>query len=278
MANLQVEFKGNGIIKIWSKQYNFNCFSVPRKSITTSVPDMDTKMIVYFLVDSFEGKREKRKLYVGKTAKGMTRFFNHKREKEWWDKVFIFTAGERVFDEGTILGLENLLISRFKASGLYTMNQEGSSREIDEDCEFFGEQIIGIMDFLGYSLENYESNDEEIRVEASSTQTDTAKEASQLFEKLDNAIKNLSPHITSDQLKLYTSYKFENKNVCAVWLHSYGLEVELYISLADIATPNVGAYDVTNRKRGRRESAIKITNADELAKAMQIIKQIVQTI
>ena len=132
MANLFIEFKGNGIIKTWSKQYPFECFTVPRESVSTAIPDIKTKMGVYFLVNTYEGRKDadgnliKRKVYIGKTSTGMSRFFNHKSKKEWWDKIYFFTANKQYFDEDTILGLENLLITKYKESGLYLMEQENS--------------------------------------------------------------------------------------------------------------------------------------------------------
>ena len=285
MANLFIEFKGNGVIKTWSKQYPFECFTVPRDSISTAIPDIKTKMGVYFLVNTYEGRKDaegkpiKRQVYIGKTSTGMTRFFNHKSQKEFWDKVFFFTANKQYFDEDTILGLENLLITKYKQSGLYLMSQEDSGKDIDEDCEFFGDQIIGIMDFFGYPLEEhdpFESEPEEVEGETKQEAIAKAKITSDLLKEFDEAIKALSPaHIKADQMKLYTAYKFENKNVCAAWVHSYGLEIELYINLADIQTVNSGAFDITFRKRGKKESAIKVENAQQLEKAISICREII---
>ncbi len=276
MANLQVEFKGNKITKIWSKQYNFDCFIVPKDSVASSIPDFDSNMAVYFLIDSKEGKKEKRNLYIGKTSTGMSRFFNHKATKDWWDKVIIFTASEKVFDEGTILGLEKLLINRYRNSNLYNMEQEGSNRRIDEDCEFFVEQIIGIMDFLGYSdtEEIEDAND----VKVSPKEVKEAVFASKLAIELDKAIKSYSNHITSDQLKLYTAYRLGNSNICAVWVNTNSIEIELYINKNDITEYQDSVYDITNRRRGNRESAIRIKNDTDMNIALKIIKQIIDRI
>ena len=218
MANLFIEFKGNGVIKTWSKQYPFECFTVPRDSVSTAIPDIQTKMGVYFLVNTFEGKKDqegnpiKRQIYIGKTSTGMSRFFHHKSKKEFWDKAFFFTASKQYFDEDTILGLENLLITKYKESGLYKMEQEDSDKDIDEDCELFGDQIIGIMDFFGYPLEEhdpFEVDSEEVVVENKQEAIAKAKLTSNLLKEFDEAIKQLSPaHIKADQMKLYTAYKF----------------------------------------------------------------------
>lgn len=282
MANLFVEFKGNGVIKTWSKQYSFECFIVPRDSVSTAIPDIKTKMGVYFLVNTSEGKIDqkgkpiKRNLYIGKTSKGMVRFFSHKSKKEFWNKLFFFTANKQYFDEDTILGLENLLITKYKESNLYLMDQEGSEKDIDEDCEFFGDQIIGIMDFYGYSLEAMESNDSVPEYTSEKEAVSNAKKTSNLWQVFDDKIKKIDPaHIRADQMKLYTAYKFENKNLCAVCVRSYGLEIELYINLKDIQTPDSGAFDITFRRRGKKESAIKVENEQQLEKAISVVKEII---
>jgi len=283
MANLNIEFKGNGIIKAWSKQYTFECFVVPRESVSTAIPDIKTKMGVYFLVDTFEGRKDahgnpiKRQIYVGKTSTGMSRFFSHKAHKEFWNKIFFFTADKRHFDEDTILGLENLLITKYKESDLYLMKQENSDKEIDEDCELFGEQIMGVMDFFGYPSEiraSFEPETEEKTTEKEAVAN--ARLTSDLFKDFDESIKAISPsHIKADQLVLYTAYTFENKNVCAVWKRNYGLEVEFYINVKDIQTPDSGAFDTTFRKRGKKESCIKIKDREQLKKAISVVREII---
>lgn len=281
MANLNVEFKGNGIIKTWSKIYSFQCFIVPRNSVSTAIPDIKTDMAVYFLVNSLEGRIDsngnetKRQLYVGKTSKGMVRFFSHKSNKEFWDKIFYFTADRHVFDEDMILGLENLLITKYKRSGLYIMEQEGSDKHIDEECEVFGDQIVSIMDFYNYPCEKEEIEEKPV---ISDTKDDVkrAEETSDLFKKFDQRVRNIDlNHIKVEQLKLYTAYRFENKNLCAVWVHSYGLELELYINQKDIKTTNADVYDITFRKRGKKESGMKIEREEQFDQAISILREII---
>ena len=286
MANLLVEFKGNGIIKTFSKQYPFVCFVVPRESVSTAIPDIVSKMGVYVLVDSYEGRKHpdgfeiRRNIYIGKTSQGMVRFFDHKAKKDWWDKIFYFTAPEEYFDEGTILGIENYLITKYKESELYVMNQEGSKKKIDEDCEIFGEQIICIMDFYNYPIEEENVYDDDLNEKTENIKVlkNNVKEAEQLFQEFDKQIKALAPgHVKSDEMKLYISYKFENKNICALWLRSYGFELELYIPLNKIQTSNSGAFDITSRKRGKKESAIKVMSSENLSKAISIAKEIISS-
>lgn len=282
MANLNVEFKGKGIIKTWSKQYSFVCFTVPRESVSTAIPDIETKMGVYFLVNSYEGRKDqngnfiKRAIYIGKTSNGMSRFFNHKATKDWWDKIFFFTASKQYFDEDTILGLENLLITKYRQSGLYSMSQEDSDKEIDEDCELFGDQIIGIMDYFGYPLEEQELIEQDDKLPSKNEAIQQARITSDLLSEFDEAIKKLSPtHVKADQMKLYTSYKFENKNLCAAWVKNYGLELELYINIHDIKTINSGAYDITFRRRGKKESGMRVKSINDINKAISVIMEII---
>ena len=81
MARLIVDFKGDGIIKTWSKQYSFKCFIVPRDQISTSIDDIDSSNCVYFLVNNKLAKNEKRDIYIGKTNTGMRRFLITKKRK-----------------------------------------------------------------------------------------------------------------------------------------------------------------------------------------------------
>lgn len=276
MANLSIEFKGNGVIKISSKQYNFKCFSVPRNSISTNIPGLETSMFVYFLVDSFQGKREKRKLYVGQTAKGMRRFFDHKGKKEWWDRVYIFTADKCVFDTDTIKGLENLFINKYKATNLYEMDQEGSEWEISEDCLFFAEQMEEVLDFLGYGLSLEESNDdEETEVPISKEISTSAQDSNSLFKKLDKAIKEINSNIKADPRKLYTAYMLDKDNICAVWVRSKSLEVELYAQLSDVTYRKEKFYDTTSRARGNKKVAIKIESDADIEALIPAVQTII---
>ncbi len=286
MANLRVEFKGNDIIKIWSKRYVFECFIVPRNRVSTAIPETKDKMMgVYFLIDSLEGRKDKegtiikRRLYIGETSTGMRRFFSHKATKDFWDKIIFFTASKQYFDADTILGLENYLITKYKESGSFNMNQENSEREVSEECVYFGDHIIDIMDFLGYPLEEEALEKQDFNVQEPDREkaVDQANLASVLLKEFDKAVKQLAPdHIESEQMKMYTTYRFENKNLCAVWIRSYGLEVELYTNIKDIKSPDTDAYDISYRKRGKKESAIKIENSQQIKKVVSVVEEMIE--
>ena len=100
-------------------------------------------------------------------------------------------------------------------------------------------------------------------------------EATRLMTSLESRIKELSSRITVHQTALYVAYKIDNHNICAIWPYSHYVEIELYIDLQDIIIQNSGAYDITNRRRGKRKSAIKVANSEGIEKAILIIKQIV---
>ena len=156
------------------------------------------------------------------------------------------------------------------------MDQENSEKDIDEDCELFGDQITGIMDFYGYPLEEQSPDDKEAE-EADQYTEKEAKITSSFLKEFDAQVKAIAPaHIKADEMKLYVSYRFENKNICAAWVKNHGLEIELYINIKEIQTPNSGAFDITYRKRGKKESCIKIRNNEQLEKAISIIKEIVR--
>lgn len=273
MKRLIVDFEGNGIIKIQSKTYVFDCFCVPKNKISNTISGLNTKMFVYVLVNKKEATNIKRQIYIGKTTQGMVRFFSHRKNKKWFDQIFIFTADEGRFDNNTISGLENALIKKYKDCQLYNIDQENSTMNISDDCEEISEQIISILDFLGYpvEVENEQENKDELEnVEITND--------SNLCVRIKNKILKLNKDITIETMKLYEAYKLNKKNICAISEYNYGLEVQLYIKLSDINDVNSGAYDISYRRRGKKESAIKVTNENELEKALSIIKQIIDNI
>lgn len=276
MARLIVDFKGDGVIKTWSKQYSFKCFIVPREQISTDIDGLDTNNCVYFLVNSKQAKDIKRSVYIGKTNTGMRRFFDHKRKKDFWDKLFLFTSDNDHFDETTIQGLENYLITMYKKSGLYDMKQENSLQDVDDDCTYFGEQIIDVMDFYEYPIlkATKESQRSSIKQDILKLDTNDVVQNNELLNKLNTEISSLSNKIKSDKKKLYTVYTVDNKNLFAVWPYSYGFEIEYWSTIDEIKsfTPNSKAYDISNRLRGNRKAAIKVKTIEDLNPAIDIIK------
>ena len=212
MARLIVDFKGDGIIKTWSKQYSFKCFIVPRDQISTSIDDIDSSNCVYFLVNNKQAKNE------------------HKKKKDFWDKLFLFTSDSDHFDETTIQGLENYLLTRYKKSGLYNMNQENSLQKFDDDCEYFGEQIIDVMDFYEYPVIRINREDQKCLIKQDVLKLDINNTSTQneLLIQLEDKLTSLSSNIKFDKKKLYTVCMTDNRNLCAVWSYSYGLEIEYW--------------------------------------------------
>ena len=279
MARLIVDFKGDGIIKTWSKQYSFKCFIVPRDQISTSIDDIDSSNCVYFLVNNKQAKNEKRDIYIGKTNAGMRRFFDHKKKKDFWDKLFLFTSDSDYFDETTIQGLENYLITRYKKSGLYNMNQENSLQKFDDDCEYFGEQIIDVMDFYEYPVIKINREDQKCLIKQDVLKLDINNTSAQneLLIQLEDKLASLSSNIKFDKKKLYTVCMTDNRNLCAVWPYSYGLEIEYWSTLDEIKSflPNSKAYDISNRLRGNRKVALKIKTIEDLDIAIDVIKYLI---
>ena len=127
------------------------------------------------------------------------------------------------------------------------------------------------MDFLGYpSINEIEvNNTEDYNV------VDSQYDSNELFKKLDKSINQLSSKIRYDQLKLYRAYRLCDNNICAVWVRSNTIEIELYMNKKDVRDYKEKVYDISNRKRGNRLSAIKIISEEDIAIAINIIKQII---
>ena len=73
-------------------------------------------------------------------------------------------------------------------------------------------------------------------------------------------------------------YRLGNSNICAVWINNNSIEIELYINMNNIIDYKDSVYDITNRRRGNRESAIRIKNENDINIALNIIKQIIDRI
>ena len=69
-----------------------------------------------------------------------------------------------------------------------------------------------------------------------------------------------------------------NSNICAVWINNNSIEIVLYINKNNIIDYKDSVYDITNRRRGKRESAIRIKNENDMIIALKIIKQIIDRI
>lgn len=266
MADLLIDFKGNGIIKLYSRKFSFDCYIIPKESISSNIEELETINGVYFLINDNESKAIKRHIYIGKTTQGrLQRFADHKKEKDFWNKLVLFNASSKYFDETIVYGLERIFIKKYKESNLYEMQQKDSKREIDDDCYIFVEDISNMMEFLQYPSEKEIPQDSE----------DINPETNKLFDLFDEKIKKISNDIQQKAWKLYFGYSTSKKNLCAVWVRNYGLEIELYASKKDFKSYDF-VYDTASRGRGGKKCALKVTTKVDVDTAIEIVSKIIK--
>ena len=96
-------------------------------------------MCLYFLVDSEESLKAQRKIYIGETANCTNSLNDHKCKKSWWDKALVFCASKPAFTSNTVLGLEKIMIDKYKQrNDLYNLdNSKSSATAIDDACYKF---------------------------------------------------------------------------------------------------------------------------------------------
>lgn len=154
MDDLTVSFLKNGIQKLSEQFTPFTCYIIPRNSVSSSFTEIDKKMCLYFLIDSEEGLKEQRKLYIGETSNCINRLNDHKGKKSWWDKAIVFCASKPTFTSDTVLGLEKIMIEKYKVrNDLYDLdNSKSSNTPIDAACYKFELMVQEFLDYLRYGL------------------------------------------------------------------------------------------------------------------------------
>lgn len=260
-------------IEILNSDSTIDCYKVERGKLTNSVYNQISELshgtnCVYFLYDDREPKTDsfKRHIYIGETTNIYNRMIDHDRRKDWWTHVVIFTGDKRKFDETTICALEHLLIGQFSVSNRYDLcNSQGSMKDIEGDYDNKIQYILYIMDFLGYSLEKnpvVKNPDEK-----------QEKQQNEFYSQIDEVLKQLNLGIKYDQMKLYRSYYLYQNNervqLFALWPSK---EAELYIDIEKISDLSDEFYDISNRARGNRKTAIKFNEA----KTIKLIPAIVE--
>ena len=98
------------------------------------------------------------------------------------------------------------------------MSQENSLQKFDDDCEYFGEQIIDVMDFYEYPVIKINKEDQKNLIKRDVLKLDINNNYTQneLLIQLEDKLKSLSTNIKFDKKKLYTVYMTDNRNLCAV--------------------------------------------------------------
>lgn len=267
MADLTIDFKGNGIIKYSSRHFSFKCYVIPKESVKSNIDELSTVNGIYFLINDVEAKNIKRHIYVGKTTQdNLQRFQEHKYNKDFWNKLVLFNATTEYFDETITYGLERIFIDKYKDSNLYEMNQNRSHKDIDNECFIFVDDIVGVMDYLQYPSEKSDmQNDTEV------VNIDT----NNIFDDFNKKIEDLNEGIEVVPWQLYYGYRKQKRNLCAVWVKNYGLEIEFYCERNDLNMID-GVYDTRFRKRGHKHCALKITSRGEIVKAIEAVKTILK--
>lgn len=270
----------NGFIEYLNNDSTLDCYLLERGKISSSVCSSIEERthgnnVVYFLFDGKEPRitEQKRKLYIGETTNVYNRMIDHNRSKQWWTHAIIFTGDKRKISEVCVMALERLLIEAYKSCGYYDlMNSQSSDKDIDDDYDAKINYIFDILDINGYPIQ--------IEKDSNKTQKDIdkiSKAENKLYTDVETALENAFCDIKYEQMKLYRSYYVyaDNQKITlfALWPNS---EAELYIPKPLIEDIAPLAYDISNRKRGNRKSAIKIKDKEDIKTLVSIASKIIK--
>lgn len=277
---LTIDFlNSKGSYEIWNSDSLLCCYVVPRNAISSQLIQSIEKEIrgnnfVYFLMDTNESKNQKRKFYIGETTALYNRMTSHKSNRKWWNQIVVFGGEDRKVDESCINALERLLIEKYQESGNFDLdNSEGSQARIKDDYKNKLDYILMILDYLGYGCETeIEEHITEKEIESSL----------KLEDEIDKSIRNISSEISSDQLKLYKAYYFNQNNgikngLCAIWPKNSGkwFEAELYFNSKNALDRFPFLYDISSRARGNRKTAMKITKKEDIEDLMSVLNEMI---
>ena len=270
----------NGFIEYLNSDSTLDCYLLERGKISSSTCSAieeraHVNNVVYFLFDKKEPSisEQKRKLYIGETTNVYNRMIDHNRSKPWWTHAIIFTGDKRKISEVCIMALERLLIEAYKSCGYYDlMNSQSSDKDIDDDYDAKINYIFDILDINGYPIQ--------VEKEEVKTQKDidaTSKAQSKFYTDVEKALENVFADIKYEQMKLYRSYYVYAGNqrvtLFALWPNT---EAELYISKPLIEDIAPAAYDISNRKRGNRKSAIKVKQQEDMYTLIAVASRIIE--
>jgi len=114
---------------------------------------------VYLLLGDDPGAIESVACYIGKTEDFSTRFRQHDRQKDWWNRAILVSSRDDSFKEGHWGYLEARLIeiaNATKRCSLPDNTQTPQPRKLSEaqqsDAEVFLEQIRGVLPVLGVNI------------------------------------------------------------------------------------------------------------------------------
>lgn len=117
-----------------------------------------TRPGIYYLINENDGNKIVQ-LYIGQTRNGITRFDDHNRSKDFWNKAIMFLADSKTFTLDMISGLEKFAITKAQESKRYKVeNNVVPKYEIDEYDLAAVEEIYDEIQFI-MATQGYKMND-----------------------------------------------------------------------------------------------------------------------
>lgn len=117
---------------------------------------------VYFLFDSSDA--DSKKVYIGQSMNGITRIYDHVRNKDFWTYCLLFVTDNNSFDKLSIDYMEHAFIKKFKKSSFMLMNKDLRTNEPNTsiydrpNLDAYIEQIEFLMNAEGVSLQEVSPN------------------------------------------------------------------------------------------------------------------------
>ncbi len=117
---------------------------------------------VYFLFDSSDA--DSKKVYIGQSMNGITRIYDHVRNKDFWTYCLLFVTDNNSFDKLSIDYMEHAFIKKFKKSSFMLMNKDLRTNEPNisiydrPNLDAYIEQIEFLLNAEGVSLQEVSPN------------------------------------------------------------------------------------------------------------------------
>lgn len=117
---------------------------------------------VYFLFDSSDA--DSKKVYIGQPMNGITRIYDHVRNKDFWTYCLLFVTDNNSFDKLSIDYMEHAFIKKFKKSSFMLMNKDLRTNEPNisiydrPNLDAYIEQIEFLLNAEGVSLQEVSPN------------------------------------------------------------------------------------------------------------------------
>lgn len=117
---------------------------------------------VYFLFDSSDA--DSKKVYIGQSMNGITRIYDHVRNKDFWTYCLLFVTDNNSFDKLSIDYMEHAFIKKLKKSSFMLMNKDLRTNEPNisiydrPNLDAYIEQIEFLLNAEGVSLQEVSPN------------------------------------------------------------------------------------------------------------------------